>query len=94
MIYLSIILHAKYLLNNHSKHSFPRHQDNTIFINDSTKAPAFNDSLYTKIIHVETFSDYSDPNKTMLAWFYKKGYQVTKIKDDYIGVKITTYQKK
>jgi hypothetical protein len=62
--------------------------------NDSTRAPAFNDSLFTKIIHVETFSDYADPNKTMLAWFYKKGYQVTKIKDDYVGIKITTYQKK
>ena len=62
--------------------------------NDSTKAPVFNDSLYTKIIHVETFSEYADPNKTMLAWFHKKGYQPTKINDDYIGVKITTYQKK
>jgi mannosyltransferase len=62
--------------------------------NDSTKVPSFNDSLYTKIIHVETFSEFSDPNKTVIAWFDKNNYVKTKVKEDYVGVKVTTYQKK
>ena len=68
-------------------------EKNVFMGNDATKIPVFNDSIYTKVIHVETFSEFADPNKTVEAWFNKNGYKKVKLKDDYVGVKVTTYQK-
>ncbi len=68
-------------------------QKNVFMANDSTKMSFLNDSRHKKIIHVETFSEYSDPNKTSQAWLSKNGYNKIKVKDDLVGVKITTYKK-
>lgn len=60
--------------------------------NDSTKLQKELNDSYPKIIHVETYSDATDPNKTVEAWFSLHGYK-KEIDKNYIGVKVTVYRK-
>lgn len=84
----------KEIFKNYSNIENLLKEKNVFTGNDSTKIASFNDSIYTKVIHVETFCDNADPNKTVISFFNKRGYVLVKTKDDLVGVKITTFQKR
>lgn len=61
--------------------------------NDSTQlAKVMNDS-FPKIIHVETYSEFTDPNHTVEAWFSKHGYKKITEENSFNQVRIGVYQK-
>jgi hypothetical protein len=61
--------------------------------NDSTQLiKELNDS-YPQIIHIETYSELADPNKTVAAWFKAHGYMKVLEENSYNQVKIGIYRK-
>lgn len=61
--------------------------------NDSIQLVKVLTDSFPKIIHIETYSNFTDPNKTVIAWFEKHGYKKVAEENSFNQVQIGIYQK-